>query len=292
MSKKGTSKTIRAFIFAEGGDPRLRPLTDHLPTSLVPVGGTPLLDRQIQALLHLGITDITVVGGYRAAQVEQACRPYSAVAFRYNPRFSRSEPGLSALRACGPMGQDPVLFLRGDLLPGEEALRSVLEGTKSAHLVSKEIPVGLYRLTTSLAKSFHEAGEALLAEGDSDRELFAFLDEHVAREGSRQVSVTGAFCARLDSMEALARALKAHPEVLSAGGRILVPSRGRERIRNGGDRIRSACPCPSGSDGRSYQRGIFASSHAQGLSQVRLLERGEPALVGGRGNLVFLGVSW
>ena len=111
MSKKGTSKTTRTFIFARGGEPRGFALsTEHLPTSLVPVGGTPLLDRQIQALLHLGIEDITVVGGYRAAQVEQACRPYSAVAFRYNPRFSRSEPGLSALRACGPLGQDPVLF--------------------------------------------------------------------------------------------------------------------------------------------------------------------------------------
>lgn len=215
MSKNGTSKTVRAFIFAEGGDLRLRPLTEHLPTSLVPVGGTPLLDRQIQTLLHLGIEDITVVGGYRAAQVEQACRPYSAVAFRYNPRFSRTEPTLSALRACGPLGQDTVVFLRGDLLPTEEALQAVLEGAKSSRLARDGVSVGLYRLNGSTATSFHEAGEDCLSEGGAERELFAFLDEHLAAQGSREVSVTGTFCARLDSMEALARALKAHPEMSS-----------------------------------------------------------------------------
>ena len=76
MSKptQGSNKAVRAFIFAEAGSPRLRPLTEHLPTSLLPVGGIPLLDRQIQALLKCGVMDITVVGGYRAAQVEQACR--------------------------------------------------------------------------------------------------------------------------------------------------------------------------------------------------------------------------
>ena len=212
MSKQtqGSIRAARAFIFAEAGSPRLRPLTEHLPTSLLPVGGIPLLDRQIQALLKSGVLDITVVGGYRAAQVEQACRFYSAVGFRFNPRFSRIEPKLNALRASGPLGKEPVLLICGSLVLDRPLLETVLNAEPNAVLHADRRPLGMYHLLPDTAQDLQEAGEEALANGGADRDLFEFVEAFLAGTKHSQVQPETP-CARLRSMEDLARALKTHP---------------------------------------------------------------------------------
>jgi hypothetical protein len=207
---QGSSTAVRAFIFAEAGSPRLRPLTEHLPTSLLPVGGIPLLDRQIQALLKCDVRDITVVGGYRAAQVEQACRFYSAVGFRFNPRFSRLEPRLNALRASGPLGKDSVLLICGSLFLDRPLLGPVLASKPNAVLVAERKPIGLYHLLPDTAQALQEAGEEALANGGAERDLFEFIEDFM--DGMKHTRLQPE-CpwARLRSMEDLAQALKSHP---------------------------------------------------------------------------------
>ncbi len=51
---------MKAMIFAAGLGTRLRPLTDHLPKALVPVGGEPMLKRVILKLKTAGFEDITI----------------------------------------------------------------------------------------------------------------------------------------------------------------------------------------------------------------------------------------
>jgi choline kinase len=59
------------LVLAAGAGRRLRPYTDTLPKALVPVDGeTTILDIALANLAAVGLTDVTVVVGYRAEAVQ------------------------------------------------------------------------------------------------------------------------------------------------------------------------------------------------------------------------------
>ena len=59
------------MVLAAGAGRRLRPYTDTLPKALVPVDGeTTILDIGLRNLAAVGLTEVTVVVGYRAEAVE------------------------------------------------------------------------------------------------------------------------------------------------------------------------------------------------------------------------------
>lgn len=60
---------MRAMIFAAGLGTRLRPLTDHMPKALVPVGGVPLLHRLLTKLHAAGYTHVVINVHHHAAQI-------------------------------------------------------------------------------------------------------------------------------------------------------------------------------------------------------------------------------
>jgi len=49
---------VKAFLLAAGLGTRLRPLTDHVPKCLVPVGGRALLDIWLDALASAGVDEV------------------------------------------------------------------------------------------------------------------------------------------------------------------------------------------------------------------------------------------
>jgi choline kinase len=60
------------LVLAAGAGRRLRPYTDTLPKTLVPVdGGTTILDIALGNLAQVGLTDVTVVVGYAAQAVRR-----------------------------------------------------------------------------------------------------------------------------------------------------------------------------------------------------------------------------
>ena len=55
---------MKAFILAAGVSRRLYPHTYNTPKCLLEVGGKPIIHYQLEALLDLGVKDISMVIGY------------------------------------------------------------------------------------------------------------------------------------------------------------------------------------------------------------------------------------
>lgn len=66
-----------AMVLAAGIATRLRPLTDHLPKCLLPVGGEPLLGRWIRQLAAAGFSRVLVNTHHHADRVREYCESHA-----------------------------------------------------------------------------------------------------------------------------------------------------------------------------------------------------------------------
>ncbi|MBU1173417.1 MAG: NTP transferase domain-containing protein, partial [Proteobacteria bacterium] len=51
---------MKAIVLCAGPGTRMRPLTDHTPKCLLPVGGKPLLHHTLTSLAEAGVTDVAI----------------------------------------------------------------------------------------------------------------------------------------------------------------------------------------------------------------------------------------
>jgi len=63
---------MHAVVLAAGDGGRLQPLTSNLPKPLLHVRGRPMINHVLDALFAAGITDATIVVGYRGEQIRTA----------------------------------------------------------------------------------------------------------------------------------------------------------------------------------------------------------------------------
>ncbi|MFA6504633.1 MAG: sugar phosphate nucleotidyltransferase [Treponemataceae bacterium] len=99
---------MNAIILAAGMGTRLRPLTNERPKSLVEIAGESFFSRQIKQLREAGITDITVVTGYKA----EAFAPWygqDGLSFIHNPVFDSRNNLWSMLIVRERLGDTVVL---------------------------------------------------------------------------------------------------------------------------------------------------------------------------------------
>jgi len=121
----------KALILAAGFGSRLAPITDTVPKSLVPVNGTPILFKQIQNLQENGITDITVISGYKAQILEEAVhRNWPEIRVVESVDYATTNNMYSAylgIQAMFPEGEiEPFLMMNADVFYDASVVTALL----------------------------------------------------------------------------------------------------------------------------------------------------------------------
>lgn len=107
----------RALILAAGRGERLRPLTDSVPKPLLPAGGRPLVEWQIERLAAGGFRDLVVNHAHLGAMIEEALgdgRRFG-VRIRYSPESPALETAGGIARALPLLDSAPFVVVSGDI---------------------------------------------------------------------------------------------------------------------------------------------------------------------------------
>lgn len=89
----------KAVVMAAGFGSRMMPATADRPKPLVTVNGVRILDTLLDALVAVGIHDITIVRGYKKERFEELAEKYPYIRFIDNDRYDKENNISSAILA-------------------------------------------------------------------------------------------------------------------------------------------------------------------------------------------------
>lgn len=109
---------MKTMLLAAGRGERMRPLTDHCPKPLLPVGGKPLIAWQLERLAAAGFTEIVINLSWLGEQIAAALGDGAdyGVSICYSREPSPAlETGGGIFNALPLLGPGPFLLVNGDV---------------------------------------------------------------------------------------------------------------------------------------------------------------------------------
>jgi glucose-1-phosphate thymidylyltransferase len=135
---------MKALVLAGGAGTRLRPITHTSAKQLVPVANKPILFYGLEQIRDAGITDVGIIVGDTAAEIEAAIGDGSALGIRatYIPQDAPLGLAHAVLTAAEFLGDDDfVMFLGDNLIEGgiADMVAEFRAGTSEAQLLLKRV---------------------------------------------------------------------------------------------------------------------------------------------------------
>ena len=106
-----------AVIMAGGEGVRLRPYTEHLPKPMVPIGGMPIIERQINRLKAANIKRVYLSVNYLSGVIEDYFRDGSDFGVEISYLHETEKLGTGGSLSLLPdVSNKPILVMNGDVL--------------------------------------------------------------------------------------------------------------------------------------------------------------------------------
>ena len=129
---------MQTVVLAAGEGARMRPLTSRTPKPMLPVAGTPLVERCLGEAIAAGATSAVVVVGYEADVVREAIAPRDWPIPVDTIEQAEQRGTADAVRTARPALDDaPFVVLNGDVLYDRDSLTALYDA---------DAAVGSYRV--------------------------------------------------------------------------------------------------------------------------------------------------
>lgn len=106
----------RAVVLAAGLGLRMRPLTEHLPKSLIAVAGKPMLDHALDRLAAAGVTDCVVTTHYKGEMIASHLEGRRRPRIELSPQPELLETGGGVKWALARLGRRPFFVVNADIV--------------------------------------------------------------------------------------------------------------------------------------------------------------------------------
>ena len=221
---------MKAIIMAAGVGRRLHELNVNKPKCLLTAGSETLIRRSVNLLVSKGISDITVIVGYKADLIRNELN--NDVAYFENPIFLTTN-SIMSLWYAKDLLEDNVLLLNGDLYYEHSILDYAINQTNAVvmladstrinnadyrfgfigdqinrfgkHLTNQETDgeyVGIVRIDQCFIKTFKQTLEEMITDGKSnicwEDVLYSFISKQVP---IHFFDVAGTFWSEVDTLQ-------------------------------------------------------------------------------------------
>jgi len=150
---------LKAIILAGGRGKRLKPITDYVPKSLVPVNNIPIIEWQIKYLKKYGVNEVIICTGYKTKMIENYLSMKNmGVKIKFSLEKSPLGTG-GAIKKAGKMINDKSFFvINGDTITNID-LRKLVKRPNSIASIELRTKFGTLETIGNKISKFKEKKE-------------------------------------------------------------------------------------------------------------------------------------
>ena len=148
---------MKALILAGGRGKRLRPITDKIPKSLIPINKKPLIQYTINYLKKFGINEIIICAGYKSNQIQNFLKKKKNFGCKIEYSIEKSPLGTAgAIRnAIKNLSDESFLVINGDVITNID-LKKILKKPNTIAANELKTKFGTMKIKNNKILKFNE----------------------------------------------------------------------------------------------------------------------------------------
>ena len=148
---------MKALILAGGRGKRLRPLTDKIPKSLIPINKKPLIQYTINYLKKFGINEIIICSGYKSKQIQNFLKKKKNFGCKIEYSVEKNPLGTAGAikNAIKNLSDESFLVINGDIITNID-LKKILKKPNTIAANELKTKFGTMKIKNNKILKFNE----------------------------------------------------------------------------------------------------------------------------------------